>query len=313
MTATKLCSFALCAALVSTHLIVPAAPAAAQTCNGDCNDDRSVAVDEIILGVRIALGDAPLGDCQAMDADGDGAVTVNDLLAAVTHALQGCGGQIGEAAQAASARVATEPIVRLFDFQARVGTPGGVAGRSVVSSVEGEEYAMKNDFDMGLFAPEVILPAQMSWGARCDGNTSGVRALMIAILEDAVLCIDRGRRRRHPQTRRLAAEAETWVRSDGREWLFSFANICDVLGIDPEAVRVRLLTPGRPASGERAARPEADEPSIPSGAMVRMLPRCEGARGSIAAVATARAPARHTGGDRGSGAGFGGRAVVRVA
>jgi hypothetical protein len=33
---------------------------------------------------------------------------------------------------AASARVATEPLFRLFDFQARVGTPGGVAGRSIV-------------------------------------------------------------------------------------------------------------------------------------------------------------------------------------
>ena len=137
MTATKLCSFALCAALLLTPLIVPAAPAAAQVCDGDCNDDRSVAVDEIILGVRIALGDAPLGDCQAMDADGDGAVTVNDLLAAVTHALQGCGGQIGEAAQAASARVATEPLLRLFDFQTRVGTPGAspdVRPSPVVSS-----------------------------------------------------------------------------------------------------------------------------------------------------------------------------------
>ena len=140
---------------------------------------------------------------------------------------------------------------------------------------------MNNDFDMGLFEPEVVLPAQMCWGARCDGTTSGVRALMIAILEDAVLCIERGRRRRHPRTRRLAAEAETWVRSDSREWLFSFGSICDELGIDPDAFRVRLLTPvRRPASGERATRPEADGPSIPSGAMVRMLPQCEGARGS---------------------------------
>ena len=170
---------------------------------------------------------------------------------------------------------------------------------------------MKNDFDMGLFAPEVILPAQMSWGARCDGNTSGVRAIMIAILEDAVLCIHRGRRRRHPHTRRLAAEEETWMRSDGREWLFSFASICDVLGINPDALRVRLLT-HVPASGERAVRPQADEPSTPSGAMVRMS-QCERARGSIGAVATGRAPARHTGGGRGTGAGFGVRPLVGVA
>lgn len=100
---------------------------------------------------------------------------------------------------------------------------------------------MSNEFAMTLFEPEVILPAQMSWGARCDGNTSGARTLMLAILEDAMLCIERGRRRRHARTRQLAAEAETWMRADCREWLFSFASICDVLGIDADALRVRLL------------------------------------------------------------------------
>ena len=109
---------------------------------------------------------------------------------------------------------------------------------------------MNNDFDMALFEPEVVLPAQMSWGARCDGATSGVRALMTAILEDATLCIEWGRQRRHWRTRLLAAEAETWVRSDCREWLFSFASICDVLGMDADALRVRLLpTVEPPANG----------------------------------------------------------------
>jgi hypothetical protein len=113
---------------------------------------------------------------------------------------------------------------------------------------------MNNDFDMALFAPEVTLPAQMSSGLCSDGTTLGVHALMIAILEDAALCIERARRRRHWRTRQLAAEAETWVRSDCQEWLFSFASICDVLGFDPDALRVRLLSHAeRPASGARAA------------------------------------------------------------
>jgi hypothetical protein len=132
----KLCSFALCATLVLTNAIVTAAPAAAQICAGDCNGDRSVGVDEIVLGVRIALGDAPIGDCAAMDGDRDGAVSVNELVAAITQVLQGCGGQINDSALAASARVVTEPIFGLFDFQARIGTPGGVAGRSTVSGCQ---------------------------------------------------------------------------------------------------------------------------------------------------------------------------------
>ena len=140
---------------------------------------------------------------------------------------------------------------------------------------------MNNDFDRTLFQPELILPAQMTAGARIDADTSGARALMLAILEEATLCIKRGRRRRHPGTRRLAAEAESWVRSDSREWLFSFASICDVLGFDPDALRARLLTQvEHAASGGRAARREADQSSTRNGAVVRMLPQREGARGS---------------------------------
>jgi hypothetical protein len=117
---------------------------------------------------------------------------------------------------------------------------------------------MNDRWDNALFEPELILPAQMPRGARLDGNTSGARALMLAVLEEAVLCIERGRRRRHPRTRRLAAEAETWVRSDCREWLFSFASICDVLGIDADALRVRLPSNvAHPPNGGRAARAEA--------------------------------------------------------
>jgi hypothetical protein len=122
---------------------------------------------------------------------------------------------------------------------------------------------MNNDFDSALFQPEVVLPAQMSWGASCDGNTSGARALMLAILEDAMLCIERGSRRRHWRARRLATDAESWVRSDSREWLFSFVSICDVLGIDADAVRVRLLTNvGHPATAyaQRARRPTSRQP-----------------------------------------------------
>jgi hypothetical protein len=117
-------------ALVALLAMVPGAVTFAQTCEGDCNGKGSVAVDELILGIRIALGDVPLDDCGALDGDGSGAVTVNELLAAVTKALQGCSVQPEDAVLAASTRVATEPLLRLFDFQARIGTPGGVAGRS---------------------------------------------------------------------------------------------------------------------------------------------------------------------------------------
>jgi len=144
---------------------------------------------------------------------------------------------------------------------------------------------MDNDFDVALFEPELVLPGQLSWGARCDGDTSGPRALMLAILEDARLCLERGRRRRHPRTRELAAETESWVRSDSREWLFSFASICDVLGIDVDAARRRLLSNTEPAgSRPRAARAQVAAPTQ-NRAGARLLPQRGSRRESIAVVA----------------------------
>jgi len=59
-------------------------------CPGDCNDDGSVTVDELVLGVNIALESAPVTACPAMDGDGDATVTVNELVAGVHTTLAGC-------------------------------------------------------------------------------------------------------------------------------------------------------------------------------------------------------------------------------
>jgi YVTN family beta-propeller protein len=60
------------------------------TCSGDCNNNGVVTVEELLLGVNIALGTAPLSECLSLDANHDGVVTVDELLAAVNTALNGC-------------------------------------------------------------------------------------------------------------------------------------------------------------------------------------------------------------------------------
>src|SRR5262249_45738358 len=99
-----------------------------------------------------------------------------------------------------------------------------------------------------------ILPAQASVGARWDGDTSGPRALMLAVLEDAVQCIEHGRRRRTFSARRLAADAEAGVRSDSRDWAFSFATVGEVSGFEAAAVRRRLLVARATGSAARRVR-----------------------------------------------------------
>jgi hypothetical protein len=64
--------------------------APAPSCVGDCNGNGTVAINELILGVNIALGNTPLSACTAFDANGDGRVTINELIVAVNNALNGC-------------------------------------------------------------------------------------------------------------------------------------------------------------------------------------------------------------------------------
>ncbi|MBX3028479.1 hypothetical protein KF840_26595 [bacterium] len=66
-----------------------AAPAGAQ-CAGDCNGDGTVAINELITGVNIALGSSPVSACPSFDGNGDGTVAINELIAAVNNALGSC-------------------------------------------------------------------------------------------------------------------------------------------------------------------------------------------------------------------------------
>jgi hypothetical protein len=59
-------------------------------CVGDCNGDGTVTVDELITGVNIALGNQSIDACPALDANGDGIAEINELIAAVAAALTGC-------------------------------------------------------------------------------------------------------------------------------------------------------------------------------------------------------------------------------
>ena len=59
-------------------------------CAGDCNENDAVSIDELVLGVGIALGSRPIAGCTALDFDGSKKVEINELVAAVARALRGC-------------------------------------------------------------------------------------------------------------------------------------------------------------------------------------------------------------------------------
>lgn len=87
------CQGGTCTLVTATAIPTPAPTAAPMSavsaCYGDCNGDGHVTVDEILLMVNMALGDAT-SNCAAADVHHDGMITVAEILTTVNDALSGC-------------------------------------------------------------------------------------------------------------------------------------------------------------------------------------------------------------------------------
>ena len=102
----------------------------------------------------------------------------------------------------------------------------------------------------GCISPEVVLPGQFYASVRNRRAGERERLLMLAVLEDAIVCYQRYSRARGPGARHLFEEAQEWLESRDRSVLFSFESICDTLEISAEYVR-RGLREWRSRGGRR--------------------------------------------------------------
>ncbi len=109
--------------------------------------------------------------------------------------------------------------------------------------------------------PDLGLAAAWTVDLQPTGNPgSGARALMCAVLQDAIRCV-MGEGRPAPQRSRLAHDARAWIIRREPGVLFSFDTVCAVLGLPPDALRARLLRaapripPPRPAQRSAASHP----------------------------------------------------------
>jgi hypothetical protein len=76
--------------LSAAVMLAVTVPSPAAACEGDCNGDGTVAVDELLTAVNIALGTSPPQACRSADANGDAKVTIEELLLAINQVLGGC-------------------------------------------------------------------------------------------------------------------------------------------------------------------------------------------------------------------------------
>jgi len=67
------------------------------------------------------------------------------------------------------------------------------------------------------------------------------RFLMLAVLQDAITCLEKHGAFGPKGNKRLFDEARDWVLSQDNQWLFSFNNVCEAVGLNAAYVRRRLL------------------------------------------------------------------------
>ena len=81
------------------------------------------------------------------------------------------------------------------------------------------------------------------------------KALLIALLEDAVQSYRKFAGARDREGRERSHEAKDWIFSQDRAWIFSFNNVCELLGLDPDYVRRGLReNPAMPTNATRRRR-----------------------------------------------------------
>ena len=110
------------------------------------------------------------------------------------------------------------------------------------SADTGDLFAYRDDEKIvSLFQPDTLLSAQYFDTLRRKTLLEPEKRLMLAILEDAINCYQENLFSRRPKNKRLFDETEEWITTPGGDWIFSFDNVCESLGFNPEYARRGLL------------------------------------------------------------------------
>ena len=89
-----------------------------------------------------------------------------------------------------------------------------------------------------LTIPDVLTPVQYYEGVRAQHpETHAMKRLMLAVLEDALRCLQTYTGKRNPAHRKAFGEAETWILDRRAQGPFAFVSVCEALGIQPDHLR----------------------------------------------------------------------------
>jgi len=106
-----------------------------------------------------------------------------------------------------------------------------------------------------LFQPDTLLPAEYLETTCRKAHLEPEKKLMLAVLKDAIDCFQDNALAQGGKKKKRFGEAEEWILADNNDWLFSFENICEALGFNPQYVRQGLM---RWKEVKLARRPKAN-------------------------------------------------------
>ena len=110
-------------------------------------------------------------------------------------------------------------------------------------------FSSSAESNSSLFEPDVVLPSQY-YSAAKSGLNGGERRLMAALLSDGIEAYIL-----HCTSKRSTdrIDAQEWVETRDQDYVFSFDNVCECLGIDAEYLRLGLRKYVKAATKEDGA------------------------------------------------------------
>jgi len=112
-----------------------------------------------------------------------------------------------------------------------------------LKAANGEKMQEKETLDErlpGLFEPDTLLPIQYFEAMRKKHLLEGEKRLILSVLEDAIECFMKCIDASTSKGQRLFRDADEWIAHEDKRWVFSFDNVCDMLDINPEYMRMGL-------------------------------------------------------------------------
>ena len=103
-----------------------------------------------------------------------------------------------------------------------------------------QTVSARGDLSTAIHQPDTLAVSRYV-NDRIQRNPSPEKRLMLAVLEDAILCFQEHPAARQGKRKQSFDHVRRWLFDAGDDWVFSFENVCSALLMEPQYIRDGLL------------------------------------------------------------------------